>query len=67
MYFPSLTPSSLVHEDQSVEEPTDHQLVIAKLTTGLGYSFIVKKVYILNHCRKQCSMMLKRVLFLTYH
>lgn len=36
MYFPPLTTPSLVHEDQGVWAPADHQRVIAKLTIGLG-------------------------------
>lgn len=39
MYFPPLTPPSLVHEDFGVWAPADHQRVIAKLTTGLGMLF----------------------------
>lgn len=43
MYFPPLTPPSLVHEDLGVWAPADHQRVIAKLTTGLGILFYHEK------------------------
>ncbi|GAB3944062.1 hypothetical protein GCM10028805_11180 [Spirosoma harenae] len=43
MYFPPLTPPSLVHEDQDVWAPADHQRVIAKLMTGLGVLFYREK------------------------
>lgn len=43
MYFPASTPPSLVHEDQGVWAPADHQRIIAKLTTGLGILFYREK------------------------
>ncbi|GAB4027687.1 hypothetical protein [Spirosoma gilvum] len=43
MYFPPLTPPSLVGEDQGVWAPADHQRIIAKLTTGLGVLYYHQK------------------------
>ncbi len=43
MYFPPLTPPSLVHGDQDVWAPVSHQRIIAKLTTGLGVLFYHQK------------------------
>lgn len=39
MYFPSTNSLSIVHEDQGVWAPVDHQRVIAKLLMGLGVLF----------------------------
>jgi hypothetical protein len=36
MYFPPLIPPSLVHEEQGVWAPIDHQRIISLLTIGLG-------------------------------
>lgn len=43
MYFPPLTPPSLVQEDQGVWAPADHQRVISKLNVGLGILYYREK------------------------
>lgn len=48
MYFPPLTPPSLVHEDQGVWAPADHQRIIAKLTIGLGVLYHREKTIALE-------------------
>lgn len=42
MYFPVTNPL-LVHEDQGVWAPADHQRVIAKLTTHLGKLYYIDR------------------------
>ncbi len=39
MYFPAATESSLIHEDQGVWAPIDHQRVISLLNIGLGVMY----------------------------
>jgi hypothetical protein len=48
MYFPPLTPPSLVHEDQGVWAPPDHQRIIALLTMGLGVLYHRQKSILLE-------------------
>lgn len=43
MYFPPVSGTSVVSEDQGVWAPVEHQRVIAKLTTGLGRLFYQEK------------------------
>lgn len=47
MYFPSVSPT-LVHEDQGVWAPVEHQRIISKLTVGLGVLFYREKTLLLE-------------------